>query len=72
MFKYFLWNKVLYSVSAVSADGLGHPHAPRWPEGIGILGANTHLKKCSYTDMIAKQIEWTDSDVKILVLYCSV
>ena len=35
---------VLYLVSAVSADGLGHPHAPRWPEGIGTLGANTQLK----------------------------
>ena len=35
IFKHLLWNTVLYLVSAVSADGLGHPHAPRWPEGIG-------------------------------------
>ena len=45
IFKYWLWNTALYLVSAVSADGLGHPHAPHWPEGIGTLGANTHLKK---------------------------
>ena len=74
MFKQLLWNTVIYLVSAVSADGLGHPHALRWPEGIGTLGANTHLKKrCNYTDnMIAKQIEGTNSDVKILVLFCYV
>ena len=49
MFKQLLWNTVIYLVSAVSADGLGHPHAPRWPEGIGTLGANTHLKKDATT-----------------------
>ena len=40
MFQHLLWNMVLYLVSAVSADGLGHPHVLRWPEGIGTLGAN--------------------------------
>ena len=49
MFKQLLWNTVIYLVSAVSADGLGHPHALRWPEGIGTLGANTHLKKDATT-----------------------
>ena len=36
---------VLYLVSAVSADGLGHPHVLRWPEGIDTLWINTHVKK---------------------------
>ena len=36
---------VLYLVSAISADGLGHPHVLRWPEGIDTLGVNTHVKK---------------------------
>ena len=40
--KYF--QKTCKKVS-VSADGFGHPQALRWPEEIGTLGANTHLKK---------------------------
>ena len=36
---------VLYLVSAVSADGLGHSHVLRWSEGIDTLGVNTHVKK---------------------------
>ena len=47
---------VLYLVSAVSADGLRHPHALRWPEGIDTIGAS------DTENMITKQIEWTNSD----------
>ena len=36
---------VLYLVSAVSADGLGHPHVLRWSEWIDTLEVNTHAKK---------------------------
>ena len=56
---------VLYLVNSVSADGLGHPHAPRWPEGIGTLGATHIWKRCNYTDnMIAKQIEGLTQTLK--------